>query len=84
MPEVLAVSVCPTCAVPLMAGDPVAGLLELSATDAVGELVRDSSLPSSSVKVTFTLMILPKSVDTRVYVDPVAPEIAVSRFESHW
>ena len=59
-------------------------LLALATTAAVPALVSVSELPASSVKVTSTLMILPKSVDTRVYVSPVAPEIAVSRLESHW
>ena len=64
--EVSAVSVSPTCAVPLMVGAPVAGLFGLAATAAVVALVSVSSLPASSVKDTFTLMALPSSLSVRV------------------
>ena len=49
MPEVSAVSVSSTWAVPLMVGRPVAGVLGRTATAAVAALVRVSSLPASSV-----------------------------------
>ena len=61
-----AVSVSPTCAVPLMVGKPVAGVLGRAATAAIAVLVRISSLFLSSVKVTRTLMALPSSESTRV------------------
>ena len=64
MPDVDAVSVCPTCAIPLIVGAPVAALLGLAASTAL--LVNDSSLPASSVKVTLTSMGLPSSAATRV------------------
>ena len=82
MPEVPAVRVSPTRAVPLIAGAPVAALL-VGATAAVAALVRVSPKPASSVNVTCTLMALPTSVAARMYVDPVAPEMAASS-ASHW
>ena len=66
MPDVPAVSVSPTWAVPLMVGTPVGALLATAATAAVAALVRDSSLPPSSVKATLTLMVLPASEAARV------------------
>ena len=69
MPEVTAVSVSPTWAVPVMVGNPVAGVLGgggAAATAPVAALVRSSSLPASSVKDTLTLMALPASAATRV------------------
>ena len=85
MPEVFAVSVSPTWAVPLMVGAPVAGLLSAGAavTAAVATLVSVSLLPSSSVKDTSTLMALLSSLLVRVYVEPVAPAISESS-ASHW
>ena len=65
MPPVTAVSVSPTRAVPVIVGTPVAGLLA-AATVAVAALVRISGLPSSSVKLTFTLIVLPSSAATSV------------------
>ena len=78
-----AVSVPPTWAVPLVAGWPVAGLLAFASTAAVAALVSVSSLPASSVKDTFTLMALPSSSATRVYVESVAPGMSVPP-ASHW
>ena len=66
MPDVSAVSVSPTCAVPLMVGAPVAGLLGFASTAAVTALVRVSSFPASSVKDTVTLMAAPSSASERV------------------
>ena len=79
-----AVKVSPTCAVPLMVGAPVAGLFGRASTVSVAALVSVSSLPASSVKVTRTLMILPRSVAWSVWVEPVAPSISVSLLDSHW
>ena len=42
MPDVSAVRVCPTWAVPVTVGSPVAGRLGRASTSAVGSLVRDS------------------------------------------
>ena len=64
MPVVFAVSVSPTCAVPVMVGSPVAGVLD-AVTVAVGALVNDSSVPASSVKVIRTLTVFPSSAATR-------------------
>ena len=91
MPDVSAVSVSPTWAVPPMAGVPVAGLLGLAAcascvsgsTASVAAPVSPSSLPASSVKVTVTLMALPMSSTTGVYVSSVAPDMSASS-ASHW
>ena len=66
MPVVTAVSVCPTCAVPLTVGAPVAGMFGGGATTAVAALVSVSEWPTSSVKLTRTLMALPWSAATRV------------------
>ena len=44
-----------------------------SATASVAALVRLSSLPASSVKLTRTVSLLPSSAATGVYVKPVAP-----------
>ena len=63
MPVVLAVSVSPTRAVPVMVGAPVAGLLT-AVTAAVAALVNDSALSASSLKDTWTLMALPTSAAT--------------------
>ena len=69
MPVVSAVSVSPTWAVPVMVGNPVAGVLGgggAGATAPVAALVSCSSLPASSVKDTLTLMALPSSSSARV------------------
>ena len=69
MPDVLAVSVSPTCAVPLMVGAPEAGLLgggSSATTAAVAALVNSSALPPSSLKDTLTLIALPTSPATGV------------------
>ena len=66
MPDVSAASVSPTWDVPLMAGAPVAGLLGRACTVAVAALLRVSSLPRSSVKLTCTLTVLPPSASTSV------------------
>ena len=66
MPDVSAVSVLSTWAVPLMVGRPVAGVLGLAATAVVAALVSVSSLSASSVKLTRTLMVLPLSAETSV------------------
>ena len=70
IPEISAVSVSPTRAVPAMAGAPVAGVFSSCGGDA-GEtstvsLSSDSGWPASSVKDTSTLMVLPASSATRV------------------
>ena len=65
MPEVSAVSVSPTCAVPLMVGCPVAGLLGRASTVPVAALVNSSSLPAPSVKDTRTLTVLPSSLSVK-------------------
>ena len=57
-----AVRVSPTCAVPLMVGAPVVGVLGLASTAVVAALVSDSWLSASSVKLTCTLMVLPTSL----------------------
>ena len=66
MPEVSAVSVRPTWAVPVMVGTPVAEVLGLAATSPVGSLVSVSGLPSASVKLTVNVMALPSSSSVRV------------------
>ena len=66
MPVVTAVSVWPTCAVPVMVGAPVAGVFGAPATVSVGALVRCSSLPKSSGKLTSILTFLPRSSSVRV------------------
>ena len=69
MPVVPTVRVSPTLAVPVMVGNPVAGVLgggEAAATAPVAALVSCSSLPASSVKDTLTLMALPASASVRV------------------
>ena len=66
MPDVSAVNVSPTWAVPLMFGSPVAGVFGFASTAAVAALVSVSALPASSVKDTFTLMALPSSASARV------------------
>ena len=65
MPVVLAVSVSPTWAVPVMVGAPVAGLLA-AVTAAVAALVNDSALSASSLKDTWTLIPVSASPATRV------------------
>ena len=65
MPVVTAVSASPTRAVPVIVGAPVAGLLA-AATVPVAALVRVSGLPSSSVKLTFTLIVVSASAATSV------------------
>ena len=50
MSDLSAVSVCPTSALPLITGRPVARLMRsLAASGSVGPLVTVSSLPRSSV-----------------------------------
>ena len=89
MPDVSTVSVPPTWAVPVTVGAPVAGLLAACAssvpgsTASVAALVSDSSFPASSVKLTFTLMVSPTSLEARVYVESVAPGLSVPS-ASHW
>ena len=85
MPEVTAASVSPTWVVPLMLGAPVGGVFGGGAatTAPVGSLVNDSSWPSSSVKVTRTLMVLPSSSEIRVKVELLAPAITAPS-ASHW
>ena len=83
MPDVSAVSVSPTRAAPLMVGAPVAGVFTL----AVASLVKVSALLALSVKLTFTLMNLPPSAATSMYVNDVAPGMSVSVLPSlriHW
>ena len=74
MAVVPAVSVCPTCAVPVIAGAPVAGVFGAAATATVAVLVSVSGLLASSVKLTFTLIVVPWSAATSVWVLAVAPE----------
>ena len=64
--DVSAVRVCSTWGVPLMVGAPVASRLGAAATSTVASLVSVSPLSSSSVKDTFTLMVLPWSAKTSV------------------
>ena len=66
MPVVEAVSVWPTCAVPVMVGAPVAAVFGTPASVAVGALVRVSSPPRMSTKRTSTLTFLPRSSAVRV------------------
>ena len=66
MPLVTAVSVSSTRAVPVIVGAPVAGVLGAAATVAVAALVSVSGLLASSVKLTFTLIVLSSSSSTRV------------------
>ena len=66
MPEVDALSVSPTWAVPLIAGSPVAALLVLAATAPVAALISVSWFPLSSVKDTRTLTTLPVSASASV------------------
>ena len=69
MPVVPAVRVSPTWAVPVMVGNPVAGVLGgggAAATAPVPALVSCSSFSASSVKDTLTLMALPASASARV------------------
>ena len=66
MAVVSAVSVCPTCAVPVIVGAPVAGVLSAAPTVAVAALVSLSALLASSVKLTVTLIVLPWSAATSV------------------
>ena len=61
-----AVSVSSTRAVPVIVGAPVAGVLGAAATVAVAALVSVSGLLASSVKLTFTLIVVPKSAATSV------------------
>ena len=83
MPEVSAVNVSPTWAVPLMLGKPVAVVLALAATASVAALVRVSLFSASSVKETFTLIVLPWSASVSVWLEPLAPAMSVSS-ASHW
>ena len=55
IPDVSAVRILSTRAVPLIVGAPVAGTFGLAATVAVGALVKVSPFPRSSVKLTRTL-----------------------------
>ena len=66
MADVSAVRVSPTWGVPVMVGRPVGAVLALAATASVATLVRVSSFSASSVKVTFTLMVLPCSASVSV------------------
>ena len=66
MPDVEAVSSSPTCGVPLIVGVPVAAVFSGGATASVAALVRLSSLPASSVKLTRTLSLSPSSAATGV------------------
>ena len=66
MAVVPAVSVCPTCAVPVIVGAPVARVLAAAETAAVAALVRVSGLLASSVKLTVTLTVVPWSAATSV------------------
>ena len=69
---VSAVRVSPTVAVPVMLTVPVRlG----NATASVALLV---TLPMYPLRVTLTVMYFPWSAVTRIYVDPVAPEMGVS------
>ena len=52
-------------------------------TSPVAALVSVSECPSSSVKLTRTLTVLPASAVARVYVCPVAPEMSVSDVRCH-
>ena len=52
-------------------------------TAPVAALVSDSALPSSSVKVTCTVMVAPWSLSVRVYEEPVAPDMP-ALFRFHW
>ena len=72
-----------TWAVPLMVGRPVAGLLAWAATASVASLVSDSWFSASSVKDTFTLMVLPWSASASVWLESVAPSMSVPS-ASHW
>ena len=68
MPVVTAVSVSPTCAVPVMVGAPV-GVPAAAVTvpdEGYAALVRISTPLSSSVKLTLTLILLPTSSSVRV------------------
>ena len=58
-------------------------MLGLGETALVAALVRDSALPAASVKLTVTVMALPRSLAVRVYVAAVAPAMAVPS-ASHW
>ena len=87
MAVVPAVSVCPTCAVPVIVGAPVAGVLGAAETAAVAALVSVSALLASSLKLTVTLIVVPWSAATSVWVLAVAPEMFVSVPPSnriHW
>ena len=55
-----------------------------AATESVAALVSSSLLPASSVKESLTLMVLPSSESTSVYVELVAPSISASLLVSHW
>ena len=58
-----------------------------AATAAVAALVSVSALLASSVKLTFTLIVVPRSAVTSVWVLAVAPEMFVSAPPStriHW
>ena len=70
MPEVSAVNVSPTWAVPVMTGAPVAGVLacclDVADTASVAALVNVSALPASSVKDTRTLMVFSASAKVSV------------------
>ena len=78
MAVVPAVSVCPTCAVPVIVGAPVAGVFAAAETVAVAALVSVSVLLASSVKITVTLIVVPRSASTSVWVLAVAEAMFVS------
>ena len=66
MPVVEAVSVSPTCAVPVIVGAPVARVFGAAETAAVAALVSVSVWLASSSKVTLTLRVVPRSAAPRV------------------
>ena len=55
MAVVTAVSVCPTCAVPVIAGAPVAGVLAAAETMISNSSLTDPPLPSLAVTFTDTI-----------------------------
>ena len=73
-----AVSVCPTCAVPLIVGGDVfaGGVPDAAATGCVDALVACPD-PSVFVAVTVTCNVAPTSACTGTYVCAVAPAITV-------
>ena len=91
MAVVTAVSVSPTVGVPVIVGAPVAGVLVDAETVAVAALVSGPSVwlvvASVSRNETFTLIFLPSSSATSVYVLSLAPEMSASVplvTRTHW